>query len=166
MQTQQSYVNDSDSCRRLFFFLFHKAGHSKFQRFSIYYLVIYFCICAMNSTFIISLLDCLKPLGCLLSVLIGDSQPVSSYSSDERGSHLLGKKENLCTKDNSERDCCLISKQAREYFVQQDPLGYSLKHPDWVSWVRAKRTKRGQVCGMCTTVFICSVLLICACTYD
>lgn len=69
-------------------------------------------------------------------------------SSDEHDTHLLGKKrgKSLHQRFNSKRDCCLISKQAREYFVLQFSHGYSLKHPDWFTVLRVKKMEKGLVC--------------------
>jgi len=75
---------------------------------------------------------------------------------------LLGKKrgKSLNQRLNPKRDCSLISKQAREYIMVRAPLGYSLKHPDWVTGVRAEGAEMGLVCEIYTTLFICSVSLI------
>lgn len=40
------------------------------------------------------------------------------------------------------------------------PLGYSLKHPDWVTGVRAEGAERDLACDMYTTLFICSVSFV------
>lgn len=55
---------------------------------------------------------------------------------------------------NSKWDCCLISRESREYIVLKDPHGCSLKHPDWVTGVTWMESREGLSLCQAHNIFI------------
>ena len=170
---QLSKINLPEICRhsndmlmilhKIFFFFF-KVSFSKFRRFSIYYLVIYFIICAMNRTLIIRLLDCLKPLEYWLYLLNSGNQrsviPVVNIV-------LIcweKREENLCTNDLTPRGTVVWfpNRLGSSTLDCQIPFGIQCS----ILIGPQGESPEGERGWGCDVLFRCSVPLMHLCVYD